>query len=90
MNKEYKIVAGVLLAGLVIVAGAMYMEGRKHGANSMAEACAGMDQNRFAQGLILMMAPRVLQVAFDSSDAPYFSKLGVLHGAESKLADCIN
>ena len=90
MRQEYKIVAGVVLSGLLIVAGSMYMEGRKHGANKMAETCDGMSENKFAQGMILMMAPRVLQVAFDNSDAPYFVKLGVLHGAESKLADCIN
>ena len=93
MNNETKtnLKTFALVAGFItlIITGALYAEGRSMGAAKIKEICADMPSNKLAQGFFIMAAPRMMQVAFDGSDAIYVTKLGALHGMESGLSDCI-
>ena len=89
MKTQYKNLLIATFSVSAFISFMLYAEGREHGAKKMSELCENASENNFARGIILVMAPRAMQVAFDGSNAFYFSKLGALHGAESKIAECL-
>jgi hypothetical protein len=88
MEKSAKALLFVAGVSVTLYCGINYLAGRDKGAEVMLETCQNMPKNNMAQGMFMMMGPQMIERAIDNSGQPYFTRLGMWHGAQSEMKAC--